>query len=254
MKLKPYDKDLEQTMNQIVDIAKKSFNKSLLLVGGKGSIARNEFTPYSDFDIIIIVNDKKYVQWPEFMYNTTYFDIQVTTLDDATTSLKNVNMYWPASAGGRLNIKVYYDKDSTYEKMQKIYSQLKKKNKLFENAVSLNTLIEYYSKVQRYYNNKEYESLRWASFSLFEEFSMMMALLNQKYYSGQGPTYKIAQMEQFKYKPKGWLLISKKLTSTSPKDNIEGAEKLYQLCHKLSKKHKFRDFAIMDIKNITFKK
>jgi predicted nucleotidyltransferase len=254
IKLKPFNKDLEETMNQIVDIAKKSFNKSLLLVGAKGSVARNDFTPYSDFDILIIVNNKKYEQWPEFMYNTTYFDIQVVTLDEVLSKIENLDMYWPGRASGLVNLKVYYDKKDIFGKIQKSYNRLGKNTQKFENAISLNTITEYYAKAVRYYNKKEYESLRWATFTLFEEFSMMMALLNHKYSPGQGPTYKIAQMEKFSYKPKGWLTISKNLTSINPKDNIDGANKLYNLCHKLSKKHKFGDYNIKDITEIKFKK
>ncbi len=184
MKLTPFNKDLEETMNQIVNIAKKSFNKSLLLVGAKGSIARNDFTPYSDFDILIVVDNKKFEQWPEFMYNTTYFDIQVTTLDNLVSKVENVDMYWPGRASGILNLKVYYDKNKVFDKIKRSYTKLLKHPQKFDKAISLNTITEYYSKAQRYYNNQEYESLRWATFTLFEEFSMMMALLNEKIFSG----------------------------------------------------------------------
>jgi len=254
MKFHLYSKTVEESMKEIVRIAKASFKDNLLLVGAKGSIARGDFNPYSDFDILIIVKDKKYEQWPEFMFKDTYFDIQVICLDSVLGKIRNVSMHWPAEAGGKLGLKIFYDKEDTYKKMYSWYKKIITDKEIFENAISLNTLTEYYSKTLRYYQNKDYDSLRWASLCLFEEFSMILALLNKEYYTSQGPTEKILQISKFKYLPKNWKEVSKKLISKDAKDNISGANELWDLCKELSKKHKFHDYSIKNISEIKFKK
>jgi len=254
MRYKPYDKDMEKSMREIVRIAKRTFKDSLLLVGAKGSIARGDFGPYSDFDLVIIVEDKKLEQWPEFMYNNTYFDIQVISFDSVVRKLLDVSMSWPAEAGGKLGLRIFYDKANTYDKLYAQYNKVKSDKKKFENAISLNTLTEYYSKAIRYFQNKDFDSLRWACLSLFEEFSMILALLNRKYYVSQGPKAKIEQISKFDYLPMGWKNISEKLISKNGKDNIEGANLLWSLCDELAARHEFKNHSINDISDIKFKK
>jgi len=253
MALIPLKESSEEVMLEITHILKKHFKNHLLLVGAKGSIARNKFTPYSDFDLIIVVDNDKYEQWPEFMYNTTYIDVQVISLKNILKIISNVNSNWPAEVGGKLNLKIYYDNNNTFKIIKKEFNKIIKNKNLFENEISLNTVIEYYSKSERYFKNEEVINLRWACGWLFEEFSMILALLNQRYFTVQGPTAKIKEMSTFKYLPAGWKQICQNLLSVSSNKNINGARKLIYLLMDLSKKYKFANHKIKSIKEIRFK-
>jgi hypothetical protein len=253
MKLIPLKEKPEEIMSEIVNILKKHFKNHLLLVGAKGSLARGDFTPYSDFDLVIIVDDEKYSQWPEFMYGTTYIDVCVTSINSVLQTIKTIRNDWPINVGGAFKIKVYYDKNNTYKKMKVEHDKIIKNKKAFENAINLNTIIEYYSKAKRYYDKKEYTNLRWSCNTLFEEFATILAMLNQKYFIGQGPTSKIKQLSEYKYLPLGWKSISLNLISKDSEKNISGAEKLMVLIDKLSKKHQFANHKIEKICEIKFK-
>lgn len=239
-------------MDAIITSSKKKFGTHLLLVGAKGSLARDDFTPYSDFDLIIIVDDVKKEQWVECMYNTTYIDTQVIALASVVKKITTITPEWPSEAGGKLNIRIYYDKNKTFEKLQKAYKQVKENKKLFENAVSLNTTIEYYSKALRYYEKKEFANLRWACGWLFEEYSMIMALLNQRYFTIQGPSAKIEEMTTFAYQPRGWKAACEQLICEDPKKNIASATSIVNILEALSKKHCFAKHSISSIKDMRF--
>ncbi len=253
MTLTPLKEKPENIMRELVKNAKKQFKDRLLLVGAKGSLARNEFTPYSDFDLVIIVDDEKLEQWSEFMYNTTYFDIQIISLKNVLKKISTVKFYWPAEVGGKLNLKIYYDNKNTFERLKKEYKTIAKNKKMFEGVVNLNTIIEYFSKSIRYYENREFVNLRWACLTLFEEFSMVLGLLNQRYFIQQGPTAKIKEISKFKYLPVGWKVISQNLVSENPEKNIAGAKQLMRLLDELSKKHSFTNYKIYSIQDIKFK-
>lgn len=253
MKLIPLKEKPEEIMSEIVQLLKKHFKNHLLLVGAKGSLARKDFTPYSDFDLVIIVDDEKYCQWPEFMYGTTYFDVCVTSINSVLKTIKTIRSDWPINVGGKLNIKVFYEKNNTYKKMKVEHDKIIKNKKDFENAINTNTIIEYYSKSERYYKQKQFDNLRWACGWLFEEFATVLAMLNQKYFTIQGPTSKIKEISKYKYLPICWKSISLNLISKDAEKNILGAKKLMILIDKLSKKHEFANHKINKINEIKFK-
>lgn len=252
MNLVPLKISPDEVIEVILSKAKRKYGSDLLLVGAKGSLARGEFTKLSDFDMVIIVKNKHRSHWKEYLFNTTYIDINVITLSDSINAIKSLNHYWPAGAGGKLNLKVYYDPKNTKSKLKKAYDELKKSKRKFIDAIEINSFIEYYSKAMRYVRSKDYESLHWAANELAEEFGMILMLINQKYFTSQGPSTKIKQIKNLKIKPRGTISTLENLYSLKSSKNIVGVNSVAILVEKLRTEYQFKSSKIKELNEINF--
>jgi len=251
MKLISLKEKPEEIIDIIIKKLKNKYKKRLLFVGGKGSLATDKFTPLSDLDLVVAL-DKGKEEYFEFIYGTTYIDIKVSPLKKLMEEIKNIDTYWPLRAGGLLNLKLYYEKNNSFNILKKTFNTVKKNKKAFEHSINLNSFIEYYSKAHRAYQNKEYKMLSWAAFELYEMFILTLALLNQEYYISQGPNRFIEQIQKFKYKPKDWksgILLS---LSKDPKKEIKGIDIMWKILNNLKKKNNLRSYDISKIEDIKF--
>lgn len=254
MELKPLKKNPNEIIKIVIDKLKEQFGKKLLYVGGKGSLANNNFTEYSDLDLIVAIEDNKFkIEYKTFIYNTTVIDIQISSYKSIKEDLETIDFYWPIKLGGILNLKIYYGDKKYLEELNSSYLKLKKNKVLFENAISLDSITEYYSKAKRAYANKELEELNWHSMELWEMFAFIIALLNQNYYINQGPKKFINQINNFKYKPEGWKEAFELVISNNYDNMIKGCKMIFDISYELSKKHKFRNLNIKKISEISFK-
>jgi len=249
MKLIPLKEKPEEIFSLLIDRLKKKFKKDLLFVGGKGSIATGKFTPLSDIDVVVAIKKGK-EKYYEFVYGTTYIDIRVAPIKNLVNDLKNINMSWPLRAGGILNLKLYYEKNKSFSVLKKTVKELRKDK--FEQAVELNSFIEYYSKSHRAFHNKDYEQLYWTTFELFHQFAFVIALLNKQYYISQGPINFINQIKKFNYKPAGWESAIRLSMSRNPKKAFDGVQKMWKILNTLRKKHNFRSYDIKQLKEVKF--
>jgi predicted nucleotidyltransferase len=247
----PLKENPEEIIQIVVQKLKKKYGNKLLFVGGKGSLATGKFTPLSDIDLVVAVTECK-ENYVEFIYGTTYIDIRVATLKTLKNDLKKIDMYWPLRAGGILNLKIYYDKNKSFAKLKKVYQELIKNKKKFENAAELNAFIEYYSKSYRAFNDKNYKLLYWASFELFHQFSFILALLNQEYIISQDPIRLINQIKKFKNKPRGWESAVRLSMDRNPKKIFEGIQKMWKILNQLRKKYDFKSYDINNPNQIKF--
>lgn len=251
MDLIPLQETPEEIVLLIVEKLKKRYGSKLLFVGGKGSLATGKFTPLSDLDLVVAVKSGK-EKYVEFVYGTTYIDVRIASITKLIEDLNNVDIVWPLKAGGILNLKLYYEKEKSFSKLKKAYTELKKDKKKFENAVELNTFIEYYSKSYRAFHNKDYEQLYWTSFELIHQFAFVIALLNQQYFTSQGPIKFIDQIKKFKYKPNGWDSAIRLSTSRDPEKVFSGVSKMWKILNQLRKKHDFKSYDIDSLNQIRF--
>jgi len=251
MELIPLETSPEKVIDDIIDKLKKKYKSKLLFVGGKGSLANEKFTPLSDIDLVVCLSEGK-EEYREFLYGTTYIDIRVASFSKLKKELEDIDMVWPLKAGGILNLKLFYKKDNSFEKLKKVYENVRKDKRKFENAVELNTFVEYYSKSYRAFKNKEYEQLFWASFELYHQFAFIIALLNKEYFTEQGPMKFIKQIEKFEYKPRGCMEAIKLSMSRKPKKSFKGVKKMWEIVNKLSEEFDFKSNKIDSLEEIKF--
>ena len=71
MELQPLQEQPEDIVNVIIEKLRAKFGETLLYVGGKGSLANGGFTPFSDLDLVVVLNDDSAERYETFIYNTT---------------------------------------------------------------------------------------------------------------------------------------------------------------------------------------
>ena len=78
-------------------------------------------------------------EYKEFLYGTTYIDIRITSFSKLKEELEDIDIVWPLKVGGILNLKLYYKKDNSFEKLKKVYENLKNKMSMLS---EYNTAVE----------------------------------------------------------------------------------------------------------------
>ncbi|MBL3659048.1 hypothetical protein [Fulvivirga sediminis] len=249
MELIPLLESPDEISSIILEKLKGKYGKRLLLFGVKGSVAANEFTPYSDLDYVVAINQGT-ANWFEYLYGTTYIDIRVVTIETLIKEMESVYMQWPLKAGSILNMRVYYDCENTYSYLLSIYEEIKKDTKQFENAVELNTFMAHYSKAYRAFQAKDFVQLTWSSIELVNQFAYTIALLNQECFISRSPSKLLKQIKAFNFRPLGWEEAMLLALTNDPEQIFKGIHKMLLILDKLKDKYEFRDFKISSISNI----
>lgn len=235
---------LESERSKIVEAifnqSKKDFREKLLYFGLKGSMGRGEYGPLSDIDIVIVVQRIEAGSWKLFRYNDTVIDISLYNYDEAIQEVTEIGGNWPEIAGSILESKPLFDKLLILDTLKKELSKIPKNN--FYDALEFCLPYEYFSKIFRCYNNKDYANLRVYANNLFLLSCMNIGLLNQKYFTKSGVNI-LSEIKLLKDVPKDFVNNSKGCYSENFEEVFESCKYLFNIAKDLEERFsKFKNY------------
>jgi len=148
-----------------------------------GSIARDEATPFSDLDMLVITDIAPYRR--SFVLKRRPVEIWSMTLEECKELITTPSISWGVAVTIFFQNKVLYGDRKILNQLQNLYRSLDMRPFIQFCARTLVSFAEILGKVKHAAQTKDMIYARWASYDLANTVAGMVAMINKKYYLNQ---------------------------------------------------------------------
>ena len=239
--------EAQSVVDRIVRELERTYGDDLLYVAAMGSLARGTFSPFSDIDLVALIESERRASH-RWLYKTTPVDVAVLPLQKAKKRILEVDGLWPHEVGSFLLNRVYLDRGDVRAKLDRWHAKILREGSTFRGACEILGFFEYFSKVQRAQEQGNAEILRYAAWEIFFMSCMNVALLNKRYFYDH--TTMTNQMTGFDFLPPGVLEASQDVFHTSLESVARGARRLFEINLSLADEYGFAQGVIDDVEQL----
>ncbi len=222
--------EFQSVVHRVVSELQRKYAEHLLYVAAYGSLARGAETPFSDIDLLAIV-DKGEAREHGWLYRTTPVDVHVLPLRKVRERILRVDGFWPHEVGLLLKHHVYLDRAGIAERLRRWHAQALRRVKMETYAGFYN----YIGKMQRGWEERNPEVMRRAAWEIFFMSCMDLALLNRRFYTDH--MRMTEEIEDFELLPEGFLEHAKKLFHPDLEQVYLAAKDLFEIHLRLAKEY-----------------
>ena len=230
-----------QLAKHICKKLKEKYGSKILVAGVYGSLSRNQDKEDSDLDLILITKNNVDRIEDKFMYKgipVAYWSIK---LKDA----KNKIQYpcfddWPWALNSILDFKPLVGDKTIPKKLKELCKKVPYKKHKKAIANYLPAIYEWNTKIQKSYKKKDVGEIRFAIWDTMNGILGCIALLNKKYFIGNGYG-RFRESFKYKIKPKNYKkLVEIAWKSKDSKKAVKAFNELFRNFEELMEKEDIR--------------